>query len=621
MAAEISEILQFLQQHEPFSPLPESVLAEVASQVEVSYFRAGTDILRFGEPIAELYLIRSGAVEIFRRNGSLYNRLSSGNLFGQFSLLMQKQVRFPARALEDTLVYRIPDSLFTRLCDEYEHFAYFVETDDHARLHLAVTDQQQSHPLSSAKVKELLSRPPVMIEQQASIQAAAALMSTESVSSLLIRAEANADAPAIGIITDRDLRNRVLAVGLEANQPVSCILKPGLVSLESQAYVFEAMLCMLRHNIHHLVIEERDRPLGVLALSDIVRHESHNALLVARSIFRQPDLAGLQELATEVRAGFIRLVQEDANSHMIGSAMAVIGRSFKQRLLELAEEQLGPAPIPYCLLALGSMARDEQLVVTDQDNALILDNSYDPALHGEYFAQLATWLCDGLHACGYPYCSGKVMANNPQWRLTRQQWSETFQRWIEQPNPQSLLDASIFFDLDGVYGQVEWAEQLRQQIAEQAKQHPRFLAAMARNALNRTPPLGFFKDFVMEQDGEHKNSINLKRRGTAPLADLIRVHALAIGSTALNSFERLAEVMEANILPKGRGPDLRDALEFIAMVRIRHMAADLQNGQEPDNNIEPDSLSDFERRNLKDAFQILSDAQKYLKFRYQPNRA
>ncbi|WP_305857950.1 putative nucleotidyltransferase substrate binding domain-containing protein [Balneatrix alpica] len=621
MAAEISEILQFLQQHEPFSPLPESVLAEVASQVEVSYFRAGTDILRFGEPIAELYLIRSGAVEIFRRNGSLYNRLSSGNLFGQFSLLMQKQVRFPARALEDTLVYRIPDSLFTRLCDEYEHFAYFVETDDHARLHLAVTDQQQSHPLSSAKVKELLSRPPVMIEQQASIQAAAALMSTESVSSLLIRAEANADAPAIGIITDRDLRNRVLAVGLDANQPVSCILKPGLVSLESQAYVFEAMLCMLRHNIHHLVIEERDRPLGVLALSDIVRHESHNALLVARSIFRQPDLAGLQELATEVRAGFIRLVQEDANSHMIGSAMAVIGRSFKQRLLELAEEQLGPAPIPYCLLALGSMARDEQLVVTDQDNALILDNSYDPALHGEYFAQLATWLCDGLHACGYPYCSGKVMANNPQWRLTRQQWSETFQRWIEQPNPQSLLDASIFFDLDGVYGQVEWAEQLRQQVAEQAKQHPRFLAAMARNALNRTPPLGFFKDFVMEQDGEHKNSINLKRRGTAPLADLIRVHALAIGSTALNSFERLAEVMEANILPKGRGPDLRDALEFIAMVRIRHMAADLQNGQEPDNNIEPDSLSDFERRNLKDAFQILSDAQKYLKFRYQPNRA
>lgn len=621
MAAEISEILQFLQQHEPFSPLPESVLAEVASQVEVSYFRAGTDILRFGEPIAELYLIRSGAVEIFRRNGSLYNRLSSGNLFGQFSLLMQKQVRFPARALEDTLVYRIPDSLFTRLCDEYEHFAYFVETDDHARLHLAVTDQQQSHPLSSAKVKELLSRPPVMIEQQASIQAAAALMSTESVSSLLIRAEANADAPAIGIITDRDLRNRVLAVGLDANQPVSCILKPGLVSLESQAYVFEAMLCMLRHNIHHLVIEERDRPLGVLALSDIVRHESHNALLVARSIFRQPDLAGLQELATEVRAGFIRLVQEDANSHMIGSAMAVIGRSFKQRLLELAEEQLGPAPIPYCLLALGSMARDEQLVVTDQDNALILDNSYDPALHGEYFAQLATWLCDGLHACGYPYCSGKVMANNPQWRLTRQQWSETFQRWIEQPNPQSLLDASIFFDLDGVYGQVEWAEQLRQQIAEQAKQQPRFLAAMARNALNRTPPLGFFKDFVMEQDGEHKNSINLKRRGTAPLADLIRVHALAIGSTALNSFERLAEVMEANILPKGRGPDLRDALEFIAMVRIRHMAADLQNGQEPDNNIEPDSLSDFERRNLKDAFQILSDAQKYLKFRYQPNRA
>jgi CBS domain-containing protein len=154
-----------------------------------------------------------------------------------------------------------------------------------------------------------------------------------------------------------------------------------------------------------------------------------------------------------------------------------------------------------------------------------------------------------------------------------------------------------------------------------ARKNNRFLACLARNALNRTPPLGFFKSFVVEKDGQHKNSINLKRRGTAPLVDLIRVHALAVGSRTQNSFERLDDIIDAGILPKGRAQDLKDALEFISMVRIRHQAYDVEMGIEPDNNIEPENLSDFERRNLKDAFQILSNGQNFLKFRYQANKS
>ncbi|MDX1268629.1 MAG: putative nucleotidyltransferase substrate binding domain-containing protein, partial [Oceanisphaera sp.] len=277
--------------------------------------------------------------------------------------------------------------------------------------------------------------------------------------------------------------------------------------------------------------------------------------------------------------------------------------------------------VPYCFLALGSMARDEQLIVTDQDNAIILDNRYDAAQHGSYFAALAKRVCDGLAACGYSYCTGGIMATNVEWQKTRRQWEQCFSDWIDNPNPQTLLNSSIFFDLDGVYGKIEWADQLNALISRRAQRSPRFLASMARNALGRTPPLGFFKEFVMEQDGKHNNSINLKRRGTAPLADLIRVHALAVGSKAHNSFDRLNDVIESNILPKGRGPDLRDAMEFIATVRIRHQALDVEAGSDPDNNIEPENLSDFERRNLKDAFQILSHAQKFLKFRYQPNRS
>jgi CBS domain-containing protein len=263
------------------------------------------------------------------------------------------------------------------------------------------------------------------------------------------------------------------------------------------------------------------------------------------------------------------------------------------------------------------MGRDEQLIVTDQDNAIILDDSYDQEKHGEYFNKFAKFICDALDKCGYSYCTGDIMATNPEWRMTRREWEACFANWIDDPNPKALLNASIFFDLDGVYGRLKWAEQLNGFIVRRARKNNRFLACLARNALNRTPPLGFFQSFVMEKDGQHKNSINLKRRGTAPLADLIRVHALAVGSRAKNSFERLDDIIDANILPKGRAKDLRDAMEFICMVRIRHQALDVEHGIEADNNIEPDNLSDFERRNLKDAFQILSNAQNFLKFRYQ----
>ncbi|MDP4590232.1 MAG: cyclic nucleotide-binding protein, partial [Burkholderiaceae bacterium] len=184
----------------------------------------------------------------------------------------------------------------------------------------------------------------------------------------------------------------------------------------------------------------------------------------------------------------------------------------------------------------------------------------------------------------------------------------------------SLLTSNIFFDLDGVYGRTELAETLRALIAKKAKGNARFLASMARNALLRTPPIGFFKDFVLEPDGRHSRAMNLKRRGTAPLTDLIRVHALAIGSRNRNSFDRLQDIIKANVLPPGRGRDLKDALEFISMVRVRNQANDLMTGQVPDNSIEPEMLSEFERKNLRDAFLILSHAQKYLKFRYQSGR-
>lgn len=622
MVSELNEVVDFISSCPPFDLLPPETVKQVANEVEVCYHRAKTPILQYGDQINHLYIIRSGSVEIIRRNGELYNRLEQSDIFGQMGLLMNNFVRLGARALEDTLVYSVPQELFYRLCRDFDDFSDFVEIEGSTRLHHAVSNVG-TNDLTTAKVKTLLTKEPVVLPPRATVQQAAQLLEEENISALLIGNEdgtritlSSGKQKAGGIVTDRDLCTRVLAAGLSAEIPVSEIMTSELLYLDHNAYIYEAMLTMLRHNIKHLPIVKDKLPIGIIEHSDIVRYESQHSLLIVNSIFLQLTIDDLASLSEQVKDCFARMVNEDANSHMIGSAMSVIGRSFVQRLTELAEEEIGPPPVAYCFLAFGSMARDEQLIVTDQDNGLIFSNEYNPEKHDDYFQKLATIVCDGLARCGYTYCTGNIMATNPDWRKTEQEWQDCFGDWIDNPNPQALLNSSIFFDIDGVYGKVEFAETLRQFVVERAGKNKKFLACLARNSLNRTPPLGFFKTFVLETDGKHKNSINLKRRGTAPLADIVRVHALAAGSSAQNTYERMDDIIDAAILPEGKGPDLRDAMEFISMVRIRHQAKDIEEGIEADNNVEPANMSDFERRHLKDAFQILSNAQNFIRYRY-----
>ncbi|WP_043527888.1 DUF294 nucleotidyltransferase-like domain-containing protein [Litchfieldella xinjiangensis] len=633
MEVEILEIRDHMGRHPPFEALSDDLLDEVASQVEVSYFRAGTDILAFGDPLEELLYIRSGAVEIFRRSGELYNRLVEGDIFGQFSLLRDRRVRFPARALEDTLIYFLPAAVFEKLCEQDEAFADFVELEK-PRLKAAVEAQDKSNELMLTRVRKLLTRAPVMAEYSDTVQQVAKRMQDASATAALIVRQSDDESQRtytdrngmrwylVGILTDQDLRNRVLAEGLSSSVAVSEVVTENIICIQSDESVHEAMLAMLRSNVHHLPVLHRRTPVGILHLSDIIRYETHNSLYLVNNIFNQPSVEGLARLKPDVRSAFIHMVNEGANSQMVGRAMTTIGRSFTRRLLELAEEDLGPPPVPYCFMALGSMARNEQSLVTDQDNALVLDDRFDPAQHDAYFAELAKRISDGLAACGYSYCKGDVMATNSRWRQPLRVWKDYFKEWIVHPNPEHLLHSSIFFDLDGVYGDEALVEQLQALVAEQAPKSPFFLAALARNALNRTPPLGFFRTFVMEKDGRHKDVINLKRRGTAPFVDLIRVHTLACGSQAQNSFERLDEIAQTQLLPEGTGERIRDALEFISMVRLRHQVLSLEEEREPDNTVEPANVSDTERHHLKDAFQVLSYAQKFLKFRYPvPSRS
>ena len=619
MHVELIEIRDHFSRFAPFDDLPEEVLDDLARQVQVRYFKAGTPILHQNDDITELHYIRSGAVEIYARNGELFNRLGEGDIFGQSSLRRGGRVRFPAKALEDTLIYFIPGELFSRLCDQYDHLADFVDTEGAKRLRSAVQPHGRASELVKVRVNKLVSRPPVMLDAESSIHRAAAVMTEQSVSALLIT-EPDAEQPAlqrvVGIITDRDFRTRVVSEALPPETPLRNIMTVDPVTLQVNASVLEAILCMLRHNIHHLPILQRRRPVGLINLADVIRYQSQSSLYLVNDIFNRTSISELQDLLPGVRETFVRMVEDEASARMIGSALSSIGRSFIQRLVDLAEQELGPPPVPYSFMALGSMARDEQLIVTDQDNALVLDDRFNAAEHDDYFLRLATFVSDGLAACGYSYCKGDIMATNKRWRQPLSVWKRYFSEWIEQPNPKALLNSNIFFDLESVSGQSDFIEQLRELIAAKASHNPRFLALMARNSLNRTPPLGFFRTFVMEQDGQQKNIINIKGRGTAPLTALIRVHALAIGSSAQSSHDRLDDIAKTRLMPPDAVERLRYALEFLTLARIRHQALDIQEGREPNNYIEPENVSPAERHALKDAFQILSSAQQFLRFRY-----
>lgn len=455
MEAEVREIREHLGRYPPFDRLSEQLLDMVASSVEISYFRAGSLILSYKQSIDSLYYIRSGAVETYRHNNELYNRLGEGDIFGHLGLLHNHHVRYPVSAIEDTLVYLIPDAVFQQLCDEDENFADFVELSG-SRLKATVEQSQRENDMMVTRVRSLISRLPVTIEESATVEQAAQVMTEQHVSAILLLAVADETNPLAysdnegqywaitGILTDQDFRMRVLAHGGSAQTRLSEIKQGELISIQSDETVYEAMLAMLRNNVQHLPILHRRRPVGVVQLADIVRYETHNSLYLVSNIFHQSDVKGLARLMPEVRAAFIRLVDEGATSQMIGSALSTIGRSLIRRLLELAHDELGPPPVPYCLMVNGSMARDDQSITTDQDNALVLSDAFEPDQHDAYFAELARRLSDGLAACGYTYCTGGIMATNQKWRQPLSVWKKYFEEWIDRPDPERLLHSSIF---------------------------------------------------------------------------------------------------------------------------------------------------------------------------------
>ncbi|MBM6399189.1 putative nucleotidyltransferase substrate binding domain-containing protein [Phycicoccus sonneratiae] len=613
---ELAEVRDFLAAHEPFSALPPEVLSGLPRRMGLEYVRRGSQLIARGADNHHLHVLRSGAADVHDAQGTLVDRGEAGSSFGSITLTQGNPSTFSVTAIEDCLVLLLPEDDFHALCREHADFDAFYDAQRRSRMRGAVAELQVSTSGSAilrTTVRELVGRDVVSVVTTASIREAAEVMSDQGVSSLLVM-----DGERLaGIVTDRDLRTRVLAAGVDPDVAVTEVMTADPVTGSVEALAFEALLAMTSRHIHHLpVLDVGGRPAGVVTTTDLLRLEEANPVYLAGDVAKQPDVEGVARAASRLPRVVQALVEQDASADDIGRVVTAVGDAVERRVLFLAEAVLGPPPVPYCWVALGSRARLEQALATDQDHAMIVDDAVDEDGLA-WFEDLAEWVTGALVRCGYPRCAGDVMATNPRWRRPLEQWRRELAGWFAAPTPDAVLHSSIVFDMRPVHGEESLHARLRQFVLGAAPGARTYLTHLARQAASHEPPLGFFRGLVLEKEGVHKDTLDIKRGGLLPVVELARVHALATGVAAVNTRSRLEAVREAGVVGDELAGDLRDAFEFLGYVRLRHQSAQVRAGLPTDNFVSPADLSSFEKRHLREAFAIVRSAQQSLGRAYQ----
>lgn len=617
MEIELKEVRDFITQTPPFNMLAEDVLDSLPRQTSIRYLRRGSVFPPADINETSLYIIRSGAIELRDNQDNLIGKLAEYDVYGE-ACRDNKSSSIIGHASEDCLLYTIPCVVIKPLCKQSDSFRNYFSGSVQQRLQQAIASTKssvQAYSVLALEAGKLTDRAAVTVDVNSTIKQAAQLMSEENVSSILITENGNL----VGVATDRDLRNRCIANGISRTQSIRQIMTPDPVTIGLTTSLSTALLEMTRRQIHHLPVMNKHIPVGNLSLSDIVRHLSTNPAFIASDINKSNSVDALIKLSQRLPELQLHLTNANANATQVGEVISSISDSLCQKLLQLAEAKLGPAPVPYVWLAAGSHARNEQSSHSDQDNALIIDDSMQPE-HETYFEELANFVSDGLNACGYVYCPGNAMATNPQWRQPLKKWISCFLGWIERPEKKAIMLSSIFFDMRPIYGDSGLYKTLQENLLEHTQVNGIFIAYIVANALSHRPPLGFFRNFVLVHDGKHDNTLDIKHRGLAPIVDIARIYALSLGISATNTRERLIQARDKDSLSDEMCANLVDAFEFIGSLRMQHQARQIRKGEPPDNYLPPSSLSGLERGHLKDAFAVISDMQEVLENRYQIGR-
>jgi CBS domain-containing protein len=426
-----------------------------------------------------------------------------------------------------------------------------------------------------------------------------------------------ADGQLTGLVTDRDIRMRAVATGMDLNTPIYKIMTHDPAVLTPQATLFDATLMMTRSGYHHVPVLEGERIAGIVTASDMMLARQDDPVYLVQHIGRQNSVGELKAIVESLPNLLVQWVNAGTRADHIGHILTAISDAVTTRLIEMAITELGEPPAPFCWLGFGSQGRGEQLLGADQDNGLVMDDSVKDS-DKLWFEKLAHRVCDGLNRCGYVYCNGKVMAMTDDWRLPLAGWQHTVDRWADTPTPDAVMRVSIFFDIRSVYGDASLCQRLQQHMLQRVKGNSIFLAALAENVLDIPPPLGIFRRFVVEHDGVHRDELNLKKRGLLPIIDIVRIHALANGIAAINTHERLQALVDKKAMAMTDSRNLQDAMRMIMKIRLQKQSEQVVAGAEVSNYLNPDELSPLARKQLKDAFSVIKDALLAVKMNYRP---
>jgi CBS domain-containing protein len=589
----------FLRRYAPFDGVPEAELARAEGAIEERAYAPGELVLvEDGTPARHLYVVRSGSVELVHEE-EVIDVLEPGESFGHPSLLSGMAPAFDVRAREQTVCLLIEGDVALRLLGSPSGVE-FVASSLRERLvrtgHVAHAQAEQR----TAHLGALVHRPAVECTADAEAGDAARLMAEADVSCVLVRLGAGR----FGIVTDSDLRAKLLARGRPPSTPVADLMTAPALTFPPERMAVDAMLDMLDLGIHHAPVVAADgTPVGIVTATDLMYLESRTPFALRRSITHAASVDEVVEAASYLPQMIVALIHAGVVATDLGRVLALQSDTATVRLLDLAFERRGAAPSAWAWMALGSTARREATLASDQDNAL----AYAEDDEDDHYAAVAADVNEGLARCGFGADNAEVLARNRQWRMSEADWRRVFRDCLEQPDRSHLVRAAVAFDFRHVCGGLQIVRPLVE-IERRAPAHPDFVRRLARTATDWEPPLGFRGKLQLDDDGR----IDLKRGGVVPIANLARFHALRSGVTVSGTVDRLRAAAQVGAIEPERAAALEEGFELVTRLRFEHQAAEVESGLEPTNRIAPSDLAPLARGQLRSALREVADAQRAL---------
>jgi len=628
----IQDIMEFLRNVSPFQDLDDATLKDIAGGVSMEFYPKGSTILQQDGPASEyLRIVKKGLVRVFIKSSKddelAIDTRGEGDTFGFLSLVSGDKSRANIVAAEDTTCYLISRETILRLLETYPAFSeYFLVSFLNKYIDKTYKEIHKRNLLYgggdrllfTTPVGDLITKEVITASQDIPIREAADIMSRHSISSLVLL---DASGVPVGIITDKDLRDKVVSKGRSTSDSTRGIMSVSLIKADAKEYCFEALLRMIRYTVHHLLVIDNGRLKGVITNHDLMMLQGTSPVSVAREIESQQTVEGLIPLSKNSNKLIDLLLKEGAKASNISRIITEINDRLLRKILEITEKRLGTPPVKYCWIVFGSEGRKEQTFRTDQDNAIIYEDAETPARREEaktYFSAFTLLVRDSLLKCGFPPCPADYMASNPRWCQPLTVWKKYFASWISEPTSDAVLKSLIFFDFRPLHGEFSLAEELRGSLTSLLEGQTLFLGYMANTIINNMPPLSLFKSFVVEKSGEHKDEFDLKVKGIAPLVDAVRLFALERGVRETSTIERISALRGKHAIVKEYADELEHAFEFIMLLRIHHQLEQIEAGKKPDNFINPNKLSNLEKRMIKDGFHLITKMQGLIIERYKP---